>query len=98
MSSGYRGAIRLVLFDVDSVLTDGSIYLDGEGECVKPFNVKDGVAVALLRAHGIATGVVSARSSPALMANSTGRCNISKFGGVKWGDRGARACNKPGGR
>jgi len=66
VSSGYRGAIRLVLFDVDGVLTDGSIYLDGEGECIKPFNVKDGVAVALLRAHGIATGIVSARSSPAL--------------------------------
>ncbi len=33
------------------------------------------------------------------MANSTSRrCNISKFGGVKWGDRGARARNKPGGR
>jgi len=57
-------AIRLVLFDVDGVLTDGSIYLDGESECIKPFNVKDGVAVALLRAHGVATGIVSARSSP----------------------------------
>ncbi len=31
-------------------------------------------------------------------ANSTGRCNISKFGGVKWGDRGAGARNKPGGQ
>lgn len=66
MSGGYCGAIRLVLFDVDGVLTDGSIYLDGDGERVKAFNVKDGVAVALLRAHGVATGLVSARSSPAL--------------------------------
>nr|WP_241991738.1 HAD hydrolase family protein [Paraburkholderia sp. RAU2J] len=55
-----------MLFDVDGVLTDGSIYLDGEGECIKRFNVKDGVAVALLRSHGIATGILSANSSPAL--------------------------------
>ncbi|BEU28327.1 HAD-IIIA family hydrolase [Paraburkholderia steynii] len=66
MSPQYRGAIRLVLFDVDGVLTDGSIYLDGEGECMKQFNVKDGIAVALLRSHGIATGILSAKSSPAL--------------------------------
>ncbi len=35
--------------------------------------------------------------SNAERANSTGRCNISKFGDVKWGDRGAGARNKPGG-
>jgi 3-deoxy-D-manno-octulosonate 8-phosphate phosphatase (KDO 8-P phosphatase) len=75
MSGGYCGAIRLVLFDVDGVLTDGTIYLDGDGEQVKAFNVKDGVAIALLRAHGIATGLVSARSSPAL----TLRANQLKF-------------------
>lgn len=66
MSPQYRGAIRLVLFDVDGVLTDGTLYLDGEGECIKRFNVKDGIAVGLLRSHGIATGILSARSSPAL--------------------------------
>lgn len=64
--SSYRGPVRLVLFDVDGVLTDGAIYVDGDKECVKRFNVRDGVAVALLRAHGIATGIVSGKASAAL--------------------------------
>jgi len=58
--------IKLVLFDVDGVLTDGSIYISELGECLKPFNVKDGLAIELLRCHGIATGIVSGKASPAL--------------------------------
>lgn len=61
----YSGVIRLVLFDVDGVLTDGSLVFDDNGEALKTFNVRDGVAVALLHAHGIRAGVLSGRvSSP----------------------------------
>ena len=45
--------IRLVLFDVDGVLTDGSLFIGPDGEICKPFNAKDGVAVALLQMHKI---------------------------------------------
>ena len=38
--------IRLVLFDVDGVLTDGSLFIGSDGEICKPFNARDGVAVA----------------------------------------------------
>ncbi|HEY0334208.1 MAG TPA: phenylphosphate carboxylase subunit delta [Stenotrophomonas sp.] len=62
----YRGKIQLVLFDVDGVLTDGSLHFDGQGESIKTFNVRDGLAIALLRAHGIRTGVLSGRSSAPL--------------------------------
>ncbi len=62
----YSGPIRLALFDVDGVLTDGSLLVDGNGEAVKKFNVRDGLAVALLRAHSVRTGVLSGKSSSPL--------------------------------
>jgi 3-deoxy-D-manno-octulosonate 8-phosphate phosphatase (KDO 8-P phosphatase) len=58
--------IEMVLFDVDGVLTDGTIYMSDQGEFLKAFNVKDGLAIELLRSHGILTGVISGKSSPAL--------------------------------
>lgn len=63
VTGSYSGAIRLVLFDVDGVLTDGTLVFDGNGEALKTFNVRDGVAVALLHAHGIQVGVLSGRAS-----------------------------------
>lgn len=66
MSNIYNGPVRLVLFDVDGVLTDGSICVAEDGERTKTFNVRDGLAVALLRAHGIGCGVLSGKASGAL--------------------------------
>jgi len=62
----YQGAIKLVLFDVDGVLTDGGLHIDCKGEQFKTFNVRDGLAVALLRVHGIRSGVLSGKTSPSL--------------------------------
>lgn len=62
----YQGPIKLVLFDVDGVLTDGGLNIDGNGEQYKTFNVRDGLAVALLRVHGIRSGVLSGKASPSL--------------------------------
>lgn len=66
MADTYNGPIRLVLFDVDGVLTDGALHIGADGEVLKSFNAKDGVAVALLRAHGIRSGIISGKASPAL--------------------------------
>lgn len=66
MADIYSGPIRLVLFDVDGVLTDGALHIGADGEVFKSFNAKDGVAVALLRAHGIRSGIISGKASPAL--------------------------------
>lgn len=61
--------IKLVLFDVDGVLTDGTIWMDGSGgEAFKGFHVQDGLAVSLLRAHGLRSGVLSGKSSAPLDA------------------------------
>ncbi len=58
--------IKIVLFDVDGVMTDGSIYINEQGEFFKSFNVKDGLAIELLRSHNILTGIISCKSSLAL--------------------------------
>ncbi|MCB1755463.1 MAG: HAD-IIIA family hydrolase [Gammaproteobacteria bacterium] len=70
-----------MLWDVDGVLTNGDIHISAEGECFKTFNVKDGVAVALLRIHGVKTGVLSGKSSPAL----TTRCKQLGLDVIKTG-------------
>lgn len=66
MGNGYRGPVKLVLFDVDGVLTDGTLHIGSEGEQIKAFNVRDGIAISLLRAHGIRSGVLSGKASKAL--------------------------------
>ncbi len=52
--------VRLVLLDVDGVLTDGRIWYGPEGEALKAFDVRDGHGVVLLRDH-VDFGVVSGR-------------------------------------
>lgn len=56
-------AIRLLLLDVDGVLTDGSLLYSSSGEECKAFNTQDGFGIALLRQAGIETGVITARQS-----------------------------------
>lgn len=56
-------AIRLAVFDVDGVLTNGNLYYGSDGESLKVFNVKDGVGFKLLSDQGIKVAVISAKSS-----------------------------------
>ncbi|ELV8684351.1 HAD-IIIA family hydrolase [Vibrio fluvialis] len=58
--------IQLVLFDVDGVMTDGTIFINEHGEYFKSFNVKDGLAIELMRIHGLRTGIISGKSSSSL--------------------------------
>jgi 3-deoxy-D-manno-octulosonate 8-phosphate phosphatase (KDO 8-P phosphatase) len=60
--------VRLLVLDVDGVLTDGSLVYSGEGEAFKAFSVRDGLAVRLLLGAGIQVAVISGRSSPAVAA------------------------------
>jgi 3-deoxy-D-manno-octulosonate 8-phosphate phosphatase (KDO 8-P phosphatase) len=57
---GRAARIRLVLLDVDGVLTDGRLWYGPEGEALKAFDVKDGHGIVLLRDH-VDFGVVSGR-------------------------------------
>lgn len=56
------GRIRLLLLDVDGVLTDGRLYFGTDGFAAKAFHVRDGLGIALLHKAGIATGIVSGRT------------------------------------
>lgn len=58
--------IKVALFDVDGVLTDGSLYFDAHGEALKRFNVLDGHGLKMLQNNGIEVGIISARQSKAL--------------------------------
>lgn len=55
--------IKLVICDVDGVLTDGRIRIDADGRETKVFHVNDGTAVVLLRLAGIDTALLSGRQS-----------------------------------
>jgi 3-deoxy-D-manno-octulosonate 8-phosphate phosphatase (KDO 8-P phosphatase) len=56
-------AIKLLLLDVDGVLTDGRIILDDGGVETKHFDVRDGQGVVLLMRAGIEVGLITARNS-----------------------------------
>ena len=58
--------IELVITDVDGVLTDGGIYYDENGECIKRFHVRDGLGIKLLQQAGVKVAVLSGRDSKAL--------------------------------
>lgn len=60
--------IRLLVLDVDGVLTDGRLTYGPEGEALKTFHVRDGLGIRLLAHEGIRIAVLSARKSPALLA------------------------------
>jgi len=64
--------IRLVIFDVDGVLTDASIYLGSDGQEFKAFNTKDGLGMKLLRASGVEIAIITARSSQAVALRMQG--------------------------
>ena len=59
-------SIRLLLTDVDGVLTDGGVYYGEEGEVMKRFNIRDGMAVERLRAVGVDVGIITGERSPSV--------------------------------
>jgi 3-deoxy-D-manno-octulosonate 8-phosphate phosphatase (KDO 8-P phosphatase) len=57
--------IRLLLFDVDGVLTDGTVVMHADGSESKGFHIRDGAAIVWAQAAGLTVGLLSARSSGA---------------------------------
>ncbi|MCF8242524.1 MAG: HAD hydrolase family protein [Melioribacteraceae bacterium] len=55
--------VKVVITDVDGVLTDGGLYYSNEGLVIKKFNVKDGMGVVLLRENNIECGIISTDKS-----------------------------------
>jgi len=58
--------VRLMIFDVDGVMTDGRLWYGPAGESLKAFHVADGLGLKLLASAGVATAILSGRRSRAL--------------------------------
>jgi 3-deoxy-D-manno-octulosonate 8-phosphate phosphatase (KDO 8-P phosphatase) len=58
--------VKLAIFDVDGVMTDGTLYIGPRGEAFKAFNILDGHGVKMLQAAGVATAIISGRASEAV--------------------------------
>ncbi len=56
-------AVRLVVFDVDGVLTDGSLFLGDDGQEYKAFHSRDGHGMKMLQASGVEIAVITGRTS-----------------------------------
>ena len=58
-------AIRMLLFDVDGVLTDGTVVMHSDGSESKHFHIRDGAALVWAQRAGLRVGLLSARTSGA---------------------------------
>ena len=56
-------SIQIVIFDVDGVLTDGTLYLTDGNEEIKAFNSQDGHSMKMLKASGVELAIITARES-----------------------------------
>jgi len=61
-------AIRMLVLDVDGVLTDGSLYFDHSGNEMKAFNTRDGLGIRALQRCGIEVAVITGRTSGVVTA------------------------------
>jgi 3-deoxy-D-manno-octulosonate 8-phosphate phosphatase (KDO 8-P phosphatase) len=66
--------VSLAIFDIDGVMTDGSLYLTDAGEEIKAFNSLDGHGLKMLRESGVALAIITGRTSKsvALRAQNLG--------------------------
>ena len=62
--------IKLVIFDVDGVLTDGSLFFDNQGQEYKAFNSQDGHGIRLLLENGIEIALITGRTSNLVKARA----------------------------
>ena len=63
--------LKLLLFDVDGVLTDGSIIINGDGTESKQFNIRDGAGIVWAQRAGLSVGLLSARLADATAMRAT---------------------------
>ena len=62
--------VRLMVLDVDGVLTDGRLYYGPQGEAMKVFDVRDGHGIKMLLRHGVEVALLSARNSDIVSARA----------------------------
>jgi 3-deoxy-D-manno-octulosonate 8-phosphate phosphatase (KDO 8-P phosphatase) len=60
-------AVRMIVFDIDGVLTDGSLFYGDDGQEYKAFNSRDGHGIKMLRATGVEAGIITGRTSQVVL-------------------------------
>ncbi len=55
--------IKMLIFDVDGVLTDGSLFFGDDGQEYKAFNSQDGHGIKMLQSHGVVCAIITGRTS-----------------------------------
>jgi len=59
--------VRMIVFDIDGVLTDGSLFYGDDGQEYKAFNSRDGHGIKMLRASGVEAGIITGRTSQVVL-------------------------------
>jgi len=70
--------IKIILTDVDGVLTDGGMYYSSSGDAMKKFHVKDGMGVSLLKKNGIPTVIIT-KEKTAIVKKWASKMPIAKL-------------------
>ena len=68
--------IKLIIFDIDGVLTDAGMYYTEEGDEFKKFNAKDGLAIRQVKQRGINTGIISHGYNSKIVSRRAERLHI----------------------
>ena len=66
-----RSPIKLLVLDVDGVMTDGKVTYTSDGQELKSFNIKDGVGIKRVQQAGIQTAIITGRVSPMVARRAT---------------------------
>lgn len=69
---GLAKSIKLVIFDVDGVLTDGKLYFSSKGDAMKTFDVHDGLGMGFLKKAGIELAIITGRKSKIVVHRAAG--------------------------
>jgi 3-deoxy-D-manno-octulosonate 8-phosphate phosphatase (KDO 8-P phosphatase) len=84
-------AVKLLVFDVDGVLTDGGLYYGPGGEMMKRFDVRDGHGIVLARLTGMPSAILTARTSEIVAVRGKELQMAAVFQGYKDKAEGLRA-------
>lgn len=71
-------SVRLIIFDVDGVLTDGSLFYGDDGQEYKAFNSLDGHGIKMLRHTGVQSAIITGRTSQVVLHRAR-NLNISRI-------------------
>src|ERR1039457_1986838 len=75
--------LKLMIFDVDGVMTDGTLYYSERGEELKAFNILDGHGIKMLKQCGVEVALITARKSRAVELRAANLGIVHLYQGVE---------------